>query len=52
MNRNETQYSYEQLHLVQLREEAELERLANQLPRKPGLLQTALTLLLTGKQSD
>lgn len=52
MNRNETHYSYEQLHLAQLREEADQERLVSQLPRKPGLLESALTLLLTGRQSE
>lgn len=38
-------YDYDLLHMEQLREEAEQERLANQLPRKPGLLEAALNLL-------
>jgi hypothetical protein len=39
---------YSQAHLQQLHREAEQERLANRLPRKPGLLEVALNLL-TGK---
>ena len=52
MNNKQNLYDYNQLHLEQLREEAEHERLVNQLPRKPGLLTAALTLLLTGRQPE
>jgi hypothetical protein len=52
MNTNQPLNGYERLHLEQLREEADHERLANQLPRKPGLLEAALTLLFTGRQSE
>jgi hypothetical protein len=52
MNNKQTVYDYNQLHLEQLREEADHERLVNQLPRKPGFLEVALTLLLTGRQTE
>lgn len=51
MNYDGSVYDYNELHQQQLREEAERERLAKQLPRKPGLLQTALALL-SGKLTD
>ncbi|MCU0511467.1 MAG: hypothetical protein MUE40_02750 [Anaerolineae bacterium] len=52
MNNKQSLSDYNDLHLLHLREEAEHERLVNQLPRKPGLLETALALLTGSRKTE
>jgi hypothetical protein len=50
MAKNQPLFDYDQPGLELPGEESELERRAHHLPRKPGLLEAALTMLLADKQ--
>jgi hypothetical protein len=49
---NDWIYEHGSQHLADLHREAEQERMANQLPHKPGLLKTALSRLFTRSHTD